>query len=224
MKSKYHRILSLIPVAALAVTPAYAASHILNGSFETGTPPPNGSHENVADSNVTGWTSGGTGGIVWYMTSSNWGNGGPPGGGDMLVNVNGNMTVSQSFSVTVGTEYTVSYYEMMRGGGAYMFTTISLDTGTVTGTDGSPVIVSAGPASSITQTTAVNDDWTLHSFKFTPDTSAIATLTFGNEYLAGDHGDNDGTYVDLVSVTSIPEPTAALLGGLGLLTLLRRRR
>ena len=142
----------------------------------------------------------------------------------MLVNVNGNMTISQSFSVTVGTEYSVSYWEQKRGGGGYMFTTISLDTGTVIGTDGSPVIVSPGPASSITQTTAVNNDWTLHSFKFTPDTSAIATLTFGNEYLAGDHGDNDGTYVDLVSVTSIPEPAAALLGGLGLLTLLRRRR
>jgi MYXO-CTERM domain-containing protein len=226
MKSRYTRFLSLIPVAALAVTTASAASHIVNGSFETGVVPGNGSHENVDNSSVTGWTTGGSNGIVWYMTSAVWGSGGPSGGGARLVNVNGNKTISQSFSVTVGTEYTVSYWEKLRGGGGYMFTTLSLDAGTVTGTDGSPVGVSSGPASSITQTTAVNNAWTQHSFKFTPDTNAIATLTFGNDYLAGGggHGDNDGTFVDLVSVTSIPEPSAALLGGLGMLALLRRRK
>jgi MYXO-CTERM domain-containing protein len=34
----------------------------------------------------------------------------------------------------------------------------------------------------------------------------------------------DGTLVDNIQVSTIPEPSAALLGGLGLLALLRRRR
>ncbi|MEI6537414.1 MAG: hypothetical protein WCN98_18870, partial [Verrucomicrobiaceae bacterium] len=53
---------------AFFVSPASAVELIENGSFETGTVPANGSHENLAGSNVTGWTTGGSGGIVWYMT------------------------------------------------------------------------------------------------------------------------------------------------------------
>ncbi|MBU6326179.1 MAG: DUF642 domain-containing protein [Verrucomicrobia bacterium] len=178
------------------------ANLITNGSFETGTPPTGGSHENLAGSNVTGWTAGGNNGIVWYMTSSNWGGGGPSGGGARLVNVNGNTTVFQSLAVTAGTEYTVSYHERQRGGGGYMDTTLSVADGTVTGADGTPLAVSAGPATSVVQTTAANASWTLHSFKFTPSSTTTATLTFGNHYTAGVEGDNDGVYVDLVRVAA----------------------
>jgi hypothetical protein len=38
------------------------------------------------------------------------------------------------------------------------------------------------------------------------------------------HARNTETYIDNLSITAIPEPSAALLGGLGLLALLRRRR
>ncbi|MEI6607622.1 MAG: DUF642 domain-containing protein, partial [Verrucomicrobiota bacterium] len=174
---------------------------IVNGSFETGTRPSNGSHENLSASDVTGWTVDGSGGVVWYMTSSNWGGGGPTGGGSMLVNVNGNMTIYQSFAVNAGSEYTVSYYEQKRGGGGYMDTTVNVASGMVIGANGSPVAVDAGPAASIVQTTAVNAAWTLHSFTFTPDTTTTATITIGNHY-GGGQGDNDGTYVDLVKVTA----------------------
>ena len=80
-----------------------------------------------------------------------------------------------------------------------MDTTVSVAAGTVTGADGSPVTVSAGPAASIVQTTAANANWTLHSFTFTPNTTTTATITFGNRY-AGGQGDNDGVFLDNVSV------------------------
>ena len=200
--SKRARILSLLPVAAaLAITPASTASLIVNGSFETGTPPGNGSHEAVSNSNVTGWTTGN--GTVWYMTSSNWGGGGPVGGGDFLVNVTGNATIFQSFGVTAGTDYSVSYYEERRGGGGYVDTTLSLGGGTfISYGGGTPVGVSAGPGTSIVQTTAENSSWTLHSFTFRPDTTTTATLTFANAYIPGVTGDNDGVFLDKVSVTS----------------------
>jgi hypothetical protein len=38
------------------------------------------------------------------------------------------------------------------------------------------------------------------------------------------HARNSIAYIDNLSITAIPEPSAALLGGLGLLALLRRRR
>jgi MYXO-CTERM domain-containing protein len=37
-------------------------------------------------------------------------------------------------------------------------------------------------------------------------------------------GLNGGSYSNFVTVTAVPEPAAALIGGLGLLALLRRRR
>ena len=80
-----------------------------------------------------------------------------------------------------------------------MDTTLSVADGTVTGADGSPVAVSAVPAASIVQTTAANANWTLHSFTFTPDTTTTATITFGNHY-GGGQGDNDGVFLDKVSV------------------------
>ncbi|MCE9609911.1 MAG: autotransporter-associated beta strand repeat-containing protein [Chthoniobacter sp.] len=202
-KSKHTRILSLLPVAAaLAITPASTASLIVNGSFETGTPPGNGSHETVSNSNVTGWTTGN--GTVWYMTSSNWGGGGPVGGGDFLVNVTGNATIFQSFGVTAGTDYSVSYYEERRGGGGYVDTTLSLGGGTfISYGGGTPVGVSAGPGTSILQTTAHNTSWTLHSFTFRADTTTTATLTFANVYGGGRGGDNDGVFLDLISVDAL---------------------
>jgi hypothetical protein len=65
---------------------------------------------------------------------------------------------------------------------------------------------------------------------------AGSTLTFGQNSAATDiaqleftsvnfnQGGNSGYWLDNVSVNAIPEPTAALLGGLGMLALLRRRR
>ena len=92
-----------------------------------------------------------------------------------------------------------------------MDTTLSVAAGTVTGAAGSPVAVSAGPATSIVQTTAANAAWTLHTFTFTPDTATTATLSFGNHYTAGVTGDNDGVFLDSVSVMGTGGGTGGLV-------------
>jgi hypothetical protein len=125
-------------------------------------------------------------------------------------------TLSQSFAVTAGNTYTVSYSELRRGGSGYMDTTVSVASGTVTGAAGTPVAVDAGPAASIVQATAKNAAWTLHSFTFTPDTTTTATITFGNHYTGvndGNHGDNDGVFLDNVSVLgpAVLTPTTTTL-------------
>lgn len=58
-----------------------------------------------------------------------------------------------------------------------------------------------------------------NSWDATLDTGFTAeTISFGN-YASGGRG-----YVDNLSIYTVPEPSSALLGGLGLLALLRRRR
>ena len=128
-----------------------------------------------------------------------------------LIDTTGSDVIKQSFAVTAGTTYTVSYYEKRRANASYMDTTLSVAAGTVTGAAGSPVAVSAGPATSIVQTTAANAAWTLHTFTFTPDTATTATLSFGNHYTAGVTGDNDGVFLDSVSVMGTGGGTGGLV-------------
>jgi len=184
----------------LFVTPASAQQMILNGSFEVGTPIPGDSGQlSIAagnTANLPGWTA--STGMGWYFRATAWAMTAPDGA--MAFNLNGSTgTLSQSFAVSAGDKYTVSYYEKRRGTGGYMDTTVSVADGLVSGADGSPVAVAAGPSASIVQATAANADWTLHSFTFTPDTATTATLTFGNHY-GGGQGDNDGVFLDKVSV------------------------
>jgi MYXO-CTERM domain-containing protein len=67
----------------------------------------------------------------------------------------------------------------------------------------------------------VDDTWSEYTFNFTA-TATTTRMGIYNSYKTGDtiHSID----VDDVSVTAVPEPSAALLGGLGLLALLRRRR
>ena len=198
----------LAPALALAlgVTPGSAAELLTNGSFETGKTVSDGGYVAVAlpSADLPGWSGNFT---QWYM--NHW-NGITAQDGTRYVNLcygTGTDVISQSFTVTAGTEYTVSYYELRRGTGGYMDTTLSVTAGTLTGANGSPVAVAAGPAASIVQTSAANAAWTLHSFKFTPNTATTATITFGNVYGGGRGGDNDGVFLDNVSVTGTASTT-----------------
>ena len=187
------------------VSPVSAQDLISNGSFEVGSPVPGNSGQlqiaagNTA--NLPGWTA--SRAFGWYFRASAWGRTAPDGLFNMNLNsATGLNTLSQSFAVAAGDTYTVSYYESRRGGGGLLDTTVSVAAGTVTGAAGSPVAVASGPSTSIVQTTAANANWTLHSFTFTPDTTTTATITFGNRYTAGagGTGDNDGVFLDNVSV------------------------
>lgn len=189
----------------LFVTPTSAQEMISNGSLEDGVPAPSAASGQITvaagnTANLPGWTASTT--MGWYFKYTAWGMTPPVGAGERLFNLNsptGTYTLSQSFAVTAGDTYTVSYYEKRRGGGGYMDTTVSVAAGMVSGASGSPVAVAAGPAASIVQATAANAAWTLHSFTFTPDTTTTATITFGNHY-GGGQGDNDGVFLDKVSV------------------------
>jgi hypothetical protein len=201
------RILTGLALGAMAlcITPASAQEMISNGSLEDGVPAPSaaGGQITVAagnTANLPNWTASTT--MGWYFKYTAWGKTPPAGAGERLFNLNsatGTYTLSQSFAVTAESTYTVSYYEQRRGNGGYMDTTVSVADGLVSGADGSPVAVAAGPAASIVQATAANANWTLHSFTFTPDTTTTATITFGNHY-GGGQGDNDGVFLDKVSV------------------------
>jgi autotransporter-associated beta strand protein len=84
-------------------------------------------------------------------------------------------------------------------------------------------------------TYTVGDRFTLFGYETGSLTGTFAGLEDGDEFTAagGDWkilydddtaGINGGTGTSFVTITAIPEPRAALLGGLGLLALLRRRR
>ncbi len=224
--SPLRRILAVLALGAMAlcVTPVSAQNLITNGSFEVGTPVPGNSGQlqiaagNTA--NLPGWTANRAFG--WYFRASAWGRTAPDGSFNMNLNsATGLNTLSQSFAVAAGDTYTVSYYEARRGNGGRLDTTVSVAAGTVTGAAGSPVTVSAGPAASIVQTTAANANWTLHSFTFTPDTATTATITFGNRYTASVIGDNDGVFLDNVSVlgpVSLATTTTTLTRNSGTVT------
>ena len=185
----------------LFVTPVFPADLISNGSFETGKDFAGAAYTAVdpGTADLPGWT--GPAGFEWYINGPVWGTPAQDGTRFMnLISLAGTWPLSQSFAVTAGTVYTVSYYEMYRGVGGIMDTTLSVAAGTVTGAAGTPVAVSAGPATSIVQATATgNAAWTLHTFTFTASSNTTATIAFGNHY-DGNGGDNDGVFLDNVSV------------------------
>lgn len=145
--------------------------------------------------------------LYWYM--GNGGAGGSAQEGTRFVNLTsgGNPTesIAQSFSVTAGLAYQVSYYERERDAGATLASTISLDAGTATGT--------------LSQMASAGADWTLFTYSFTPDSTTTATLRFAQAA-----GTANGVYLDNVGVTMVPEPASAAVFALGGLLLALRRR
>ena len=193
-----------VTITVLALNP----DRISNGSFEIGKDipsPPGHTNVGLASADLAGWNGNFT---SWYVNAMDWGF--PAQDGSRVVNLcynEGANVLSQTFAVSAGTTYTVSCYSKQRGGGGKGLVDLSVASGNVAGATQWGTAISGSGTATIQQLTTVDAAWKRYGFTFTPTTTTTATLTFGNYYVAGNHGDNDGIFMDNVSVT------AAVTGG-----------
>lgn len=111
-----------------------------------------------------------------------------------------NVATTTVTGLTVGQNYTLSFDTAVRSGVSSASITVKVDGATI---------------DTIDQT--VGETYVTKSYSFTAaDSSATLAFEYGNTV------NTNGFMLDNVNV--VPEPSAALLGGLGLLALLRRRR
>ena len=115
------------------------------------------------------------------------------------------------------------FYDTTNGTGT-LLGTFTLDRGVTTNqTTTADKILTPGGANNATSMTDT-DWWALYELQTSVPTSAQSIIV---DFVAGTGHVNSGAndwYADHVVVDIIPEPSAALLGGLGALGLLRRRR
>ena len=91
------------------------------------------------------------------------------------------------------------------------------------GSGGSDIDLLPGDTDDLLDTFTLSNAGTILNFQVTSNVSGVVAFQFfENETIAGNTVAN-ATF-NALSITGIPEPSAALLGGLGLLALLRRRR
>ena len=206
---------SIIAASLLGMTAASQAAIVVaggNGNFEstivtdmTYFGPSNGIY-NGGFTSVDGWThSGGSNNtFLWLFTTPN--PYGPVLGTYSLNLTQGDPNYASAVSTTV-TGLTV--------GQNY---TLSFDTAVRSGTPGSPsMTVKVDGATLDTITAAVGTSYVTKSYVFTA-AGPTASLLF-------DYAGTVNTWGFMLdNVNVVPEPSAALLGGLGLLALLRRRR
>jgi len=213
----------MIPLAA-------SSQSVLNGSFET----LSGSVANSTSGSytvnfgglpvniATGWTLGVSGNNAGYDGIITV-NGAPVSDfnpiavadGQNAVFLQGAGTVSQTLNLNPG-QYLLSYYLMGRsgsaGGSGINPVTASLSGGLVNDME-TPVNTDVTSAS----------DWTLYSDNFTVTSAGSYTLTFTGDDPYGTDGDHT-TFVDNVSIATVPEPSSLALTGLSVLGLFFARR
>jgi len=214
-------LLGLASSASAAITIAGG-----NGSFETntrGTAAFGGSFGqiwylnpttgNASGADIPGWTLYAPGGTLpanantaWLMAGNTYG---APSNGTYQVNVEGGpdwWLAAPITGLTVGNTYTVNFDSRKRdNAGSGTFDVFVNSTVSLTGATGG------------FNTTASSTTWEQKSFTFVA-AAATSFLTIANT----DNPGGNGFMVDNFSV--VPEPSAVLLGGLGMLALLRRRR
>ena len=212
--------------ALLTVTSSQAANLLLNGDFTATSMLPGGYVGQISDSGyiLENWT---ITSIPWLFGTGNgaYGNAQEGGFGSNFVGLSQFSSLEQSFSVTAGTSYQVSFYQAQiansDGTGLSVLNTIILDAG---GISSGQLSLSAGNTTALSNpgggVYTASTGWQLFSFTFTPDTTTTATLMIG-----GDKSYNGYEAVDNYSVMAVPEPStyALVLGGIATLLLIRRR-
>jgi hypothetical protein len=206
MKSKFLAFIGALALILSAST-AQAASLITNGDFELNTGRDGG--------NATGWTKVGAYGI--YDGAGNANGPGTVFGSWAYVPGNGPNTsfgVYQTLTtiLVAGMSYTLSFQANPWVSGSS--NDIRVGNYNIGSYDDNTSYSSL--SLSVIDTPTTDTAWTLRSYTFTA-LGGEDTVYFGTAL-------NSGYDIDNVSLVAVPEPSAALLGGLGLLALLRRRR
>lgn len=204
------RVRFLFATAAILSVASAQANLLTNGGFESSnvnlvTLGGNGGYQsfNAGSPDITGWTVGGNVDIV--SNPGSWASGVHSGAYGLDLNGSpGPGAISQSFNSSTST-FLVSFWAMSNEGGQGV--TLKVNGGTVL-----TLLTGTPPPSGIdgayyNYTAVVNGNVGVNTLSF-----EIAPGSFGN------------TYLDDISVTSVPAPAAALPMALGFLARLRRRR
>ena len=192
---------AIIAVIGVIGIPLFGhASILINGSFESG---------------FTGWTTTGINNVL-LRTTANF----PATEGQNMINFNGgetvpNGTLSQSVPTLTGQSYTIAFD--FGNWGNYLPVTQGLRVKL----QGNALLDQRDVIDS-TISSSQNPALVYNPFSYTfVADSVLTTLTFTD--IASSTTSSDGL-LDNVRITAVPEPSALVLGGFGLLILFRARR
>lgn len=206
--------IAVLALSGVAAQQASAASIVTNGSFEVGTAGVITPNWAIFAGGLPGWTT--TSGGIEIQTAGTVGL--TPYDGAHYAELDGNTNYTMSQTVTLGVgRYTMSF--------AYSPRLANAATNAVAYTLGSNLLGSlfvssvAGPGTA--PVTAVGA-WTLITTNFTVTTAGQYDLSFAG----GGSSDSYGGFVDAVNIAAVPVPAGGLLllGALGGITALRRRK
>lgn len=230
---------SLVLLGSASLAPA--AITLLDSTFDFNNIGANTNLQNGASAN---WPGGGAAQLLDNTSGSQWYNGNATGGGVQSVSLASSYITQQlndgatpvMTSSTVGQQFDISFYAASRKGASAPLTGIfgvglqayngNTFESTLTyqryqlGTDADATTIDLGLSMG---------QWTANAINLSLTTPLDASpsnirLVFAqlNQFGSGIGSNEAG--IDNVSIALVPEPSAALLGGLGILALLRRRR
>ncbi len=213
----------LLPVIALCVTAAssHAATTLVNSTFE---------------GSLGAWSTSGSASLFTFSSGSNFastGNGAanlPKAGGTITLTDALPLNTQAYTSVTIGFNYewlngsTTRKLEIQYAADGSTFTTLATLTSGNGGTGGTPGSLSITLLEGTDHT--ISGSGTILNTSFLPSFLDTAKFRFVDSASASA---DVRVFVDDILITgsptfTVPEPSAALLGGLGMLALLRRRR
>ncbi len=213
----------LLPVIALYMTAAssHAATILVSSTFE---------------GSLGAWTASGGASLYTFSSGSNFastGNGAanlPKSGGTITLTDALPLNTQLYTSVTIGFNYewlngtTTRFLEIQYAADGSTFTTLARLSSGNGGTGGNPGSLSITLLEGTDHT--ISGSGTIQNTSFLPSFTDTAKFRFVDNASAGA---DVRVFVDDILITGspdfmIPEPSSALLGGLGLLCLLRRRR